>query len=138
LNGVFSPFAPPGIFLVNRSSIMTCSYSNLGQRLFKGEKKVYGDLLGIMKEEEDQAMGRREYKQFGCREIGMDCDFLVRSATRDQVMRLATEHACEDHQICKITPEFRDKLSSQIQDIWCDGEKCSQPHWETEAPYYWG
>ncbi len=83
-------------------------------------------------------MAEREYKQLSCREIGIDCDFLVRAATKDEVIRLATEHACEDHKICEITPVFRDKLRSSIQDIWCDEEKCSQTFWKAEAPYYWG
>ncbi len=80
----------------------------------------------------------KEYKQLSCRELGMDCDFLVRATTKDEVMRLATEHACEDHKICEISPEFKDKLSNSIQDIWCDREKCDQAYWEAEAPYYWG
>jgi predicted small metal-binding protein len=81
-------------------------------------------------------MVEREYKQLSCREIGMDCDFLVRAATEDEAMRLATEHACEAHQICEITPEFRDKLTTSIRNIWCHEEKCGYAPNEMEVPYF--
>ncbi len=82
-------------------------------------------------------MAKREYKQLSCREMGMDCDFLVRAETKDEVIRLATEHVCADHKICEITPEFKDKLTNSIRDIWCDGEKCAYAPKEAEGPY-WG
>jgi len=80
-------------------------------------------------------MVEREYKQLSCRETGMDCDFLVRAATENEVMRLATEHACEVHKICEITPEFRDKMTHLIRNIWCREKQCGYPPKETEVPY---
>jgi len=98
----------------------------------KGEIKK--GLIRIRKGE--KAMAKREYKQLSCREMGMDCDFLVRAEGRDEVMRLATEHACEDHNLCEITPEFKDKLSKSTRDIWCDEQKCGYAPKETEGPYW--
>jgi len=39
-------------------------------------------------------MAQREYKQLSCRDLGADCDFLVRSEKEDEVMNLVNEHAC--------------------------------------------
>ncbi len=82
-------------------------------------------------------MAEKEYKQLSCRETGMDCDFLVRAETEAEVMRLAGEHACQVHKICEITPEFRDKMTKSIRNIWCRDGQCGYAPKEKEGPY-WG
>ncbi len=82
-------------------------------------------------------MQGKEYKELSCRYVGIDCDFLVRAETEDEVMRLASEHAREVHKICEITPEFRDKMTHSIRHIWCGGEQCGYAPKGIELPY-WG
>jgi len=82
-------------------------------------------------------MSEKAYKQICCRETGMDCDFMVRAGTEDEAMRLASEHACEIHKICVITPEVRHKMAHAIRNIWCAGGQCGYMPKEGEIPY-WG
>ena len=55
-------------------------------------------------------MAQREYKLLGCRDLGADCDFLVRAEKEDEVMTLVSEHVCRVHGRCKISPELKDKM----------------------------
>jgi predicted small metal-binding protein len=73
-------------------------------------------------------MAQRIYKQLSCREVGADCDFLVRSENEDEVISLASEHACRSHNICEITPELKAKMQSSIKSVWCEGS-CRDTPW---------
>ena len=66
-------------------------------------------------------MAQREYKQLSCRDLGAECDFLVRSEKEDEVMSLVSEHACRIHNKCEITPELKDKMQVSMKSICCDG-----------------
>jgi predicted small metal-binding protein len=70
-------------------------------------------------------MAQREYKQLSCREAGADCDFLVRAETENEVVSLASEHACRAHQMCTVTPEVAGKMKSLTKSVWCDERECS-------------
>ena len=72
-------------------------------------------------------MAQREYKQLGCRDLGADCDFLVRSDREDEVMSLVTEHACRVHGRCEITPELKDRMRVSMKTICCEGECYDAP-----------
>jgi len=65
-------------------------------------------------------MAQKEYRQLSCREAGADCDFLVRAETEDEVMSLASEHACRVHNMCEMTPEFKSKMQALTKSVWCD------------------
>jgi predicted small metal-binding protein len=82
-------------------------------------------------------MAQREYKQLSCREAGADCDFLVRAETGDEVMSLASEHACRVHQMCTITPEMMGKMQSLSKSVWCDKECTSFQKTDIHIPH-WG
>ena len=41
-------------------------------------------------------------KVLRCRDVGMDCDFEVRAETEEEVLKNATEHASEDHNMKEI------------------------------------
>jgi len=55
---------------------------------------------------------QREYRQLACRDLGTDCDFLVRAEKEDEVMALVSEHVCRVHGRFQITPEMKDKIFS--------------------------
>jgi predicted small metal-binding protein len=46
----------------------------------------------------------------------MDCDFVARGATEDDVMSQAVEHARKDHGMDEIPQEVASKVKSAIHD----------------------
>ena len=67
-------------------------------------------------------MAQKEYKELSCRDTGADCDFLVRAETAEEAVSVASEHGCRVHNVCKITPEERDRMNSLMRSVWCGGE----------------
>ncbi len=65
-------------------------------------------------------MAQKEYKQVSCRDGGADCDFMVRAETEEEVLRLASDHACRIHNMCEMTPEFKSKMQTMTKSVWCD------------------
>ena len=58
----------------------------------------------------------KEYKELSCREAGADCDFLVRAETEEEVMSIASEHACKIHGYCDVS-KMKDEIKSFIKDV---------------------
>ena len=53
-----------------------------------------------------------------CREVGMDCDYVCKGETEEEIMKNAEEHAMKDHGYKVedlMTPELRDKIRSHIK-----------------------
>ena len=71
-------------------------------------------------------MAQREYQQLSCRNLGADCDFLVRCEKEDEVVSLVSEHACRVHGRCEITPELKDRMRVSMKTICRKGE-CYDP-----------
>jgi len=46
----------------------------------------------------------------------VDCDFVTRGATVEEVMEKAKEHACSDHGFSGIPPELVEKVMAAIHD----------------------
>jgi len=82
-------------------------------------------------------MAQREYRELSCREAGADCDFLVRAETENEVISLASEHACRAHNMCEVTPEFKSKAQSSIRSVWCEGECHDEPRRDI-GMFRWG
>ncbi len=55
-------------------------------------------------------------KVLTCRDVGVDCDFVARGATADEVMEKAREHAAKDHGFAEIPPELAEKAKAAIRD----------------------
>jgi len=55
-------------------------------------------------------------KVLTCRDVGVDCDFVARGATVEEVMEKAREHATKDHGFADIPPELVDKAKAAIRD----------------------
>ena len=51
-----------------------------------------------------------------CRDVGVDCDFMMRGATVEEVMEKAKEHACSDHGFAGIPPELAGRVMAAIRD----------------------
>ena len=46
----------------------------------------------------------------------MDCDFVARGATEEEVTEKAREHTASDHGLADIPPELVDKARAAIRD----------------------
>ncbi len=62
-------------------------------------------------------MAGKEYKQLSCRDFGADCDFMVRAESQEEVISLATEHACRVHSKCAV-PSDPSKITTLIKSVW--------------------
>lgn len=51
-----------------------------------------------------------------CREVGMDCDFVARGATADDVLSQAVIHAEKDHGITDLSSEMVTKVKAAIHE----------------------
>ena len=55
-------------------------------------------------------------KTINCRDAGIQCDFVARGQTNEEVMRVAAEHRRQKHGMQNITPELQQKMKSLIRD----------------------
>ena len=63
-------------------------------------------------------------KTLRCRDVGPDCDFVVRADDEDEVMRQVAEHARTAHGIDPVPPDLAARARSQIR----DGEPALERH----------
>jgi len=49
-----------------------------------------------------------------CKDIGVDCDFVARGKTEEEVLKKASEHAKKDHNIKKVTKDYLDSWRKHI------------------------
>ncbi|HZE76956.1 MAG TPA: DUF1059 domain-containing protein [Nitrososphaeraceae archaeon] len=53
-----------------------------------------------------------------CRDVGVDCDYVAKGETEEEIMRDAGEHAVRDHGYKEdeiMTPQMKDKIRSHIR-----------------------
>jgi predicted small metal-binding protein len=75
-------------------------------------------------------MVKNEHRQLICREIGNECDFLIRAGTDEKLLQLASNHLCGVHQICYLNSDHADKINNSIRSIWCQEQQCGDiPQW---------
>lgn len=55
-------------------------------------------------------------KVLHCRDVGFDCERVIRADTEEAVMQQAAEHAQSVHGMTEITPEVAEQIRSKIQD----------------------
>ena len=55
-------------------------------------------------------------KVLTCREVGMDCDFVARGSSEEEIMAKAAQHAKQDHGLESIPPEVVEKVKAAIRD----------------------
>lgn len=54
-------------------------------------------------------------KTLKCRDVGFDCDAVVRAETDEEVLRQAAEHARTHHAVQEVTPELAAKVKGLIR-----------------------
>ncbi|HEX7286749.1 MAG TPA: DUF1059 domain-containing protein [Candidatus Angelobacter sp.] len=55
-------------------------------------------------------------KVISCRDVGMDCDFVARGETEQEVLRKCAEHARSAHDMEQISPEVAAKVKAAMRD----------------------
>ena len=55
-------------------------------------------------------------KMVSCREVGVDCDFLARGETEQEVMQKCAEHAKSAHGMDEIPPDLAAKVRASMRD----------------------
>jgi predicted small metal-binding protein len=50
-----------------------------------------------------------------CRDVGFDCNGIVKGNTDEEVIKAAAEHAMKVHGVKEITPEIAAKVKSVIR-----------------------
>jgi len=55
-------------------------------------------------------------KELSCREMGVDCDFVARGKTVDEVLQQAAEHGRKAHNMQQLSPEIVAKARTLIRD----------------------
>ena len=55
-------------------------------------------------------------KVIRCRDVGFDCDGVIKAKTEDEALKLAAEHAMKVHGVKEITPEIVKKVKSVIRE----------------------
>ena len=55
-------------------------------------------------------------KVLHCKDVGFDCDGVVRANSDQEVLKLAAEHAKSAHGVTELTNEMVEKVKSVIRD----------------------
>jgi len=55
-------------------------------------------------------------KMIRCRDAGVDCDYIARGQTNEEVMKNAAEHGRQKHGMQSIPPELQQKMKSLIRE----------------------
>ena len=55
-------------------------------------------------------------KVVDCREVGFDCEGVIRAETEEEALKLVAEHAKEVHGIQEVPPEVVEKVLSVMRD----------------------
>lgn len=66
-------------------------------------------------------------KDFHCRDVGLNCEFVARGEDTDEVLRQTERHAEQVHQM-KVTPELEEKIKGLIHDQSGDAHRASVAH----------
>ena len=55
-------------------------------------------------------------KVLRCRDVGFDCDAVIRAETEEEILKKAAEHAQTAHNLKEITEEVVEKVRAAIRD----------------------
>ena len=66
-------------------------------------------------------------KDFHCRDAGLDCDFVAKGASNEDILKQIAPHAEKSHNM-KVTPELKQKVEGLIHEETSDAHtKSGQP-----------
>ena len=68
-------------------------------------------------------------KTLACKDVGVDCDFVIHGTDEGDVLRQAAEHAKGCHHNVQMTPEVQAKIRAAIKEdkgssSCCGGSSC--------------
>jgi len=55
-------------------------------------------------------------KVLRCKDVGFDCDGVIRAETEEKVMKMAAEHAQSVHNLNELSDEVVEKVRAAIRD----------------------
>ncbi len=55
-------------------------------------------------------------KELRCADVGMDCDFVAKAETQEELLQKVAKHAKEVHGIDEITPDLKQKVTRVIRE----------------------
>jgi predicted small metal-binding protein len=55
-------------------------------------------------------------KSISCRDVGVDCDFVARGETEQEILQQCSEHARTAHNMNELPPELAQKVRGAIRD----------------------
>jgi len=55
-------------------------------------------------------------KALRCRDVGMDCDFVARAETEEEILKKAAEYAASAHDMKEIPEEVLARVRAAIRD----------------------
>jgi predicted small metal-binding protein len=55
-------------------------------------------------------------KVIHCKDVGFDCDGVIRANTEEEALQQAAQHASEVHGVTDISPEIVEKIKSVMQE----------------------
>jgi predicted small metal-binding protein len=55
-------------------------------------------------------------KVITCRDVGVDCDFVARGQTEEEVLKKCAEHARSAHGMQELSPELTAKVKAAIHE----------------------
>jgi predicted small metal-binding protein len=55
-------------------------------------------------------------KVLRCRDVGMDCDFVARADSEEEILKKAAEHAAETHNMKEIPEAVLSQVRAAIRD----------------------
>ena len=55
-------------------------------------------------------------KVIRCRDVGFDCNGVIRAKTEEEALTLAAEHARKVHNVTEITPEIVDRIKAVMKE----------------------
>ena len=67
-------------------------------------------------------------KMLSCKDVGVDCDFVIHGKDEADVLRQAAEHAKGCHNNVQMTPEVQRAIRAAIKDeggTCCGGSSCN-------------
>ncbi len=59
----------------------------------------------------------KEYFEFGCKDLGIDCDFLIQSSSKDELMEIALDHFAKIHGKKEIQDGEKNEMHEAIRTI---------------------
>jgi predicted small metal-binding protein len=55
-------------------------------------------------------------KTISCRDAGVDCDFIARADSEEELFKICERHAKKSHDMKSIPPELKTKMRQYIRD----------------------